>query len=221
MPTDYVLGAPTPNPCYVSQAAAKNEGEGTTPTIQNTQNPVFAHTTVLPVATPNAWGQVCGSSAALVFRVWQRLPCTWWGGTPAEEDDIRGQARVDASRLSDKLIGSAVVGLDILRGSGGGGAGGGREGQGLHEINGWYHVLDELQRSQGQLKVCANFVLGMRLLADGLACLLSSCVSLACGAGVRVGVGAFILAKMMEIATEAIVSALVPRVIMSAVSTLW
>lgn len=52
-------------------------------------------------------------------------------------------------RLGDSLIGSAVVGLSVLRGNfvpGG-------KGLGLREIDGWYHVLDDLRRPQGQLKV--------------------------------------------------------------------
>lgn len=41
-----------------------------------------------------------------------------------------------------------MVGLEVLRG-----AVDSREGTGLREIDGWYHVLDDLQRPQGQIKV--------------------------------------------------------------------
>lgn len=57
-------------------------------------------------------------------------------------------AAAAGSRFGDKLIGSAVVGLEVLRG-----AAGAREGRGLRDIDGWYHVLDDLQRPQGQIKV--------------------------------------------------------------------
>ncbi|CAN0540814.1 unnamed protein product, partial [Ectocarpus sp. 12 AP-2014] len=48
----------------------------------------------------------------------------------------------------DKLIGSAVVGLEVLRGKTFA-----PDGLGLREIDGWYHVLDDMQRPRGQIKV--------------------------------------------------------------------
>ncbi|CAM9928469.1 unnamed protein product [Discosporangium mesarthrocarpum] len=74
-----------------------------------------------------------------------------------------GEAAPPGARLGDKLIGSAVVGLEVLRAAAGLGDTGGpgtaprvRTGAGLQEINGWYHVLDDMQRTQGQLKVCVR-----------------------------------------------------------------
>eukprot|EP00903_Cladosiphon_okamuranus_P009595 g9134.t1 len=137
-----------------------NDGELGTPVVENSLNPVFEHAAQLRLADPSAWGRVCGPSAALVFRVWRRARCSWWvapeaasgsaaGGQQAKFSSGLGAAAVaTGSRFGDKLIGSAVVGLDVLRG-----AVDTPEGQGLREIDGWYHVLDDLQRPQGQLKV--------------------------------------------------------------------
>ena len=139
-----------------------------TPVVENSLNPVFDHAAQLRLADPSAWGRVCGPSAALVFRVWRRARCSWWDApeaatitaAAAEQQPPRcfglgvagggggAAAAATGSRFGDKLIGSAVVGLDVLRG-----AVDAREGPGLREIDGWYHVLDDLQRPQGQLKV--------------------------------------------------------------------
>lgn len=96
-----------------------------------------------------------------MFRVWRRARCSWWdapetaSSSAAAEQQAKFSSGLGAtaaaaagSRFGDKLIGSAVVGLDVLRR-----AMDAREGPGLREIDGWYHVLDDLQRPQGQLKV--------------------------------------------------------------------
>lgn len=127
-----------------------------TPIVENSSNPTFDHTAQLRLLDPSAWGRVCGPSAALVFRVWHRARCSWWDAPQLSSSD-RAEPPPDCavgeritaasgSRFGDKLIGSAVVGLEVLRG-----AIGAREG--LRLIDGWYHVLDDLQRPQGQIKV--------------------------------------------------------------------
>lgn len=122
---------------------------------------MFEHTTELRLAPREAWRRVCGPSAAFVFRVWRRPRRRWWDATKrsasptsseAPPEGTVGPAAISSARIGDKLIGSAVVALEVLRGA----AGGGREGLGLPEIDGWYHVLDDLQRPQGQLKVCGS-----------------------------------------------------------------
>ena len=132
-----------------------------TPVAEKSSNPVFNHASLLRLVDPNSWGRVCGPSAALVFRVWRRARCSWWDPPPQavaaaaaaaewQPKSSPGDAGTAAacSRFGDKLIGSAVVGLEVLRG-----AVGARDAPGLREIDGWYHVLDDLQRPQGQLKV--------------------------------------------------------------------
>lgn len=126
--------------------------------VEQSSNPVFNHAAHLRLADPKAWGRVCGPSAALVFRVWRRARCSWWDApraastATAEQQPSfptgEGVAAAAGSRFGDKLIGSAVVGLEVLRG-----AVDAREGLGLRDIDGWYHVLDDLQRPQGQIKV--------------------------------------------------------------------
>ncbi len=139
-----------------------------TPVVENSSNPVFNHASQLRLVDPKAWGRVCGPSAALVFRVWRRPRRSWWDTLPqassvaavaaaavpaATEKQPKSSpggvvAAAAGSRFGDKLIGSAVVGLEVLRG-----VVGARDGLCLREIDGWYHVLDDLQRPQGQLKV--------------------------------------------------------------------
>lgn len=142
-----------------------------TPVVDNSLNPVFDHPAQLRLVDPAAWGRVCGPSAALVFRVWRRARCSWWDaaapGAAASTAAAERQPKLPSvlgvtaaaaagagvgagagSRFGDRLIGSAVVGLEVLRGVVCAG-----EGPGLREIDGWYHLLDDLQRPQGQLKV--------------------------------------------------------------------
>lgn len=141
------------------QGLLEGNGEAITPIVENTANPVFHHAAEMHLSGPEVWSRVCGPSAALVFRVWRRARCSWWDipeTSPTEAQALAsfGGRRVGCgasttgSHFGDKLIGSAVVGLEVLRG-----AVGGREGLGLREIDGWYHVLDDLQRPQGQIKV--------------------------------------------------------------------
>lgn len=149
-----------------------------TPVVENASNPVFKHSVDLRVVEPDSWARVCGPSAALVFRVWSRSQHYPWdvprAGLPEDSGIVtNGGCRYDGvmeerrkeravseevamlvpatPQLGDKLIGSAVVGLDILRGaislSHNGPV------KGMREIDGWYHVLDELQRPHGQIKV--------------------------------------------------------------------
>lgn len=138
------------------------DGEATTPTVESTPNPVFNHAVELRLNDASSWERVCGPSAVLVFRVWRRSPCSWWGSSspPAVTDqpsqggagkkaEGRPATSVPGSRFGDKLIGSAVVGLEVLRGA----VDTRKKGMGLREIDGWYHVLDDLQRPQGQIKV--------------------------------------------------------------------
>lgn len=100
-----------------------------------------------------------------MFRVWRRARYSWWDDPQtlvASDQPCDATSGIDigagvgaaaaaaaGSRLGDKLIGSAMVGLEVLLGSFGPG-----EGLGLREIDGWYHVLDDLRRPQGQIKVC-------------------------------------------------------------------
>lgn len=106
------------------------------------------------------WDRVCGPSSALVFRIWRQAGRNWWRNTQAsdairpgaEHGAIESEGIAAESRFGDKLIGSAAVGLEVLRR-----AVDTREGQSLREIDGWYHVLDELQRPQGQIKVSGVF----------------------------------------------------------------
>lgn len=157
---------------FPTQDVPNEDGEIMTPTVENTANPVFDHASELRLSSPDAWGRVCAPSAALVFRVWRRARCSWWdaaqtGVTSASRTADAPLAGLDqgsahgigvgrgeavplslGARLGDKLIGSAVVGLEVLRATVGAATGGG-----LREIDGWYHVLDDLQRPQGQLKV--------------------------------------------------------------------
>lgn len=148
-----------------------------TPVVENASNPVFKHSVDLRVIEPDSWARVCGPSAALVFRVWSRSQHSPWdvprAGPPedsgvatnggcrddgAMEEGLKERAVLEevamvvpaTPQLGDKLIGSAVVGLDVLRG-----AVSGHKGpvKGMREIDGWYHVVDELQRPQGQIKV--------------------------------------------------------------------
>lgn len=151
---------------YLLQGTTPGDWEAITPLVANTSSPVFDHAAQLHLTSPEAWGRVCGPSAALVFRVWRRARYSWWddpqtlaaSDQPCDAtsggDKVAGVAAAAAaaagSRLGDKLIGSAMVGLEVLLGSFGSG-----EGPGLREIDGWYHVLDDLRRPQGQIKVCA------------------------------------------------------------------
>lgn len=135
--------------------------------MESSSNPVFNHVVRLRLVDRDAWGRVCGPSAALVFRVWRRARCEWWetapraasngggggGGGDAEHQpsfapDDKGSIVAAGSRFGDKLIGSAVVGLEVLRGKTHA-----PDGLGLREIDGWYHVLDDMQRPRGQIKV--------------------------------------------------------------------
>lgn len=142
------------------QGATPGDWEAVTPLVANTSSPVFDHAAELHLTSPEAWGRVCSRSAALVFRVWRRARCSWWDDPQSLAsdrpcDDVSGGdkgagvvAAAAGSRLGDKLIGSAMVGLEVLLGSFAPG-----EGLGLREIDGWYHVLDDLRRPQGQIKV--------------------------------------------------------------------
>lgn len=137
--------------------------------MENSSNPIFNHAAELCVTDPDAWDRVCGPSAALVFRVWRRARGGWWDAprTPATATDplLAPDDGVDSaggrgatsntfaagSRFGDKLMGCAVVGLAVLRG-----AVTTRGGPRLRKIDGWYHVLDDLQRPHGQIKVCGR-----------------------------------------------------------------
>ncbi|CAB1118524.1 unnamed protein product [Ectocarpus sp. CCAP 1310/34] len=148
------------------ESARNADGEVITPIVESSSNPVFNHVARLRLVDRDAWGRVCGPSAALVFRVWRRARCEWWeaaplaptnggggGGSHAEHQpsfapDDTGSIVAAGSRFGDKLIGSAVVGLEVLRGKTYA-----PDGLGLREIDGWYHVLDDMQRPRGQIKV--------------------------------------------------------------------
>ena len=148
------------------QDATHDDWEAITPLVANTSSPVFDHAAELYLTSPDAWGRVCGRSAALVFRVWRRARCSWWDDPQILASDqscdaasagdkgagvaaaVVTAAAAAGSRLGDKLIGSAMVGLEVLLGSFGPGGG-----LSLREIDGWYHVLDDLRRPQGQIKV--------------------------------------------------------------------
>lgn len=141
------------------QGTLATDGEVLTPVVEQSSNPVYNHAVFLRLADPSAWARVCGPSAALVFRVWRRARCSWWDAPRAATSTATaeqrpslpiggGETAAAGSRFGDKLIGSAVVGLEVLRG-----AVDAREGRGLRDIDGWYHVLDDLQRPQGQIKV--------------------------------------------------------------------
>lgn len=145
----------------LQQSALTADGELITPIVESSFNPVFNHLARLRLVDHDAWGRVCGPSAALVFRVWRRARCEWWEATPrapsnggdAEHQpsftpDDKGSVVAAGSRFGDKLIGSAVVGLEVLRGKVYA-----PDGLGLREIDGWYHVLDDMQRPRGQIKV--------------------------------------------------------------------
>ncbi|CAM9342575.1 unnamed protein product [Scytosiphon promiscuus] len=139
------------------QGTLTADGDIMTRIVENSSNPAFDHAAQLRLVDPSAWARVCGPSAALVFRVWRREHCNWWDaprppGTGAAGPSLAPviEERVTAalgSQFGDKLIGSAVVGLEVLRG-----AIDSQEG-GLRVIDGWYHVLDDLRRPQGQIKV--------------------------------------------------------------------
>lgn len=127
---------------------------------------MFEHETELCLARADAWARVCSPSAALVFRVWRCGHYRWWGSSESRTSSIAAateapngsdggtievsneEALSSSARFGDTLVGSAVVSLEVLRGCVAKGTG-----QGLSEINGWYHVLDDLRRPQGQLKV--------------------------------------------------------------------
>lgn len=159
-------------PKPMQQVPSGEDDEIVTPTVENSSNPVFAHQSALYLASSHDWGRVCGYEAALVFRVWRRRRGNLWDslasctGSPAAVDDVTlgdrvksagavataeaaaGRALSREQRFGDELVGSAVVGLEVLHG-----CVTGRASHGLREIDGWYHVLDDLQRPQGQLKV--------------------------------------------------------------------
>lgn len=116
--------------------------------MESTSNPVFKHAAEMHLTDSGAWGRVCGPSAALVFRVWRRVRRSWWDAPQNRQPSEGGEAPAASSRFGDKLIGSAVVGLEVLRGAVCSPAG-----LGLRQVDGWYHVLDDLQRPQGQIKV--------------------------------------------------------------------
>lgn len=148
------------DPRLETQGTLTTDGEVLTPVVEQPSNPVFNHVAHLRLVDPNAWARVCGPSAALVFRVWRRARCSWWDAPQAETSTTTAQQQPSppsgggvtaaaGSRFGDKLIGSAVVGLEVLRG-----AVQSPEGRGLRDIDGWYHVLDDLQRPHGQIKVC-------------------------------------------------------------------
>ncbi|CBJ27795.1 conserved unknown protein [Ectocarpus siliculosus] len=147
------------------ESALTADGEVITPIVETSSNPVFNHVARLRLVDRDAWDRVCGPSAALVFRVWRRARCEWWeaaprapsngGGSggyaehqPSFAPDDKGSVVAAGSRFGDKLIGSAVVGLEVLRGKVHA-----PDGLGLREIDGWYHVLDDMQRPRGQIKV--------------------------------------------------------------------
>ncbi|CAM9554962.1 unnamed protein product, partial [Ectocarpus sp. 13 AM-2016] len=155
------------------ESALDADEEVITPIVESSSNPVFNHFARLRLVDRDAWGRVCGPSAALVFRVWRRARCEWWeaaprapsnggggggGGDRGDGGDAEhqpsftpndtGSIVAAGSRFGDKLIGSAVVGLDVLRGKTFA-----LDGLGLREIDGWYHVLDDMQRPRGQIKV--------------------------------------------------------------------
>lgn len=151
------------------QGTRDGDDDAITPVVENASNPVFKHSVDLRVVEPDSWARVCGPSAAFVFRVWSRSRHSPWDVPRTESPEDFGMATngdrameegpgseevamvVPATpRLGDKLIGSAVVGLDVLRGAVSGCKG---PVKGMREIDGWYHVLDELQRPQGQIKV--------------------------------------------------------------------
>ena len=153
-----------------AQSALIGDEEATTHVVENASNPVFNHAAELRPVGADAWGRLCGPSAAMVFRVWRRAFRSRWdasrtgraidGGNSGSVDDrgarqeegvkMNTEATPATPQLGDKLIGSAVVRLEVLRGVVGTHEG---VGLGLQEIDGWYHVLDDLQRPQGQIKV--------------------------------------------------------------------
>lgn len=145
--------SPRPNPRLFPQGMLTADGDMMTPIVENSSNPVFDHAAQLRLVDPGAWGRVCGPAAALVFRVYRRARSSWWNAPrsgPASDSAVDERVTVTpGSRFGDKLIGSAVVGLEVLRGA----MDDAREGQGLRLIDGWYHVRDDLQRPQGQIKV--------------------------------------------------------------------
>ncbi|KAG5176704.1 hypothetical protein JKP88DRAFT_334681 [Tribonema minus] len=127
--------------------------------VRRCASPAYAHAAALRV--PDAerdWPRLCAPAAALVFRVWRRGCAHRLGaggsgdGTGGGDGSSNGGSGAvgpppsPRSRLGDALIGAAVVSLAALRRRASAGGG-------LAEIDGWYHVLDELQRPQGQLKV--------------------------------------------------------------------
>eukprot|EP00002_Diphylleia_rotans_P002334 TRINITY_DN11491_c0_g1_i1.p1 TRINITY_DN11491_c0_g1~~TRINITY_DN11491_c0_g1_i1.p1 ORF type:complete len:1597 (+),score=334.78 TRINITY_DN11491_c0_g1_i1:59-4849(+) len=101
-----------------------------TPTIQNSSSPTW-HSTLfvqLPI-TPDVVEKI--KNYPLCFRVWHNLGedptgmSSWQSLTQKQDDQILGCAQVDLNPLFS----------------------------GLHEINGWYHIVNFRQQQTGQLKI--------------------------------------------------------------------
>jgi hypothetical protein len=140
-----------------SSSSATSEGEVVTQVVRSSSSPAYSAAAELLVPdTEQGWARLCCTAAALVFRVWRRGAPAWWSsaataaaaaGESAGTVDEEGASFAASPRLGDKLIGAAVVDLAALR------VGSSLRTAGLSEIDGWYHILDDMQRPQGQLKV--------------------------------------------------------------------
>ncbi|CAM9477495.1 unnamed protein product [Chrysoparadoxa australica] len=120
-------GAPPVRPLFRVLGAEEGEGVMVTEQAEASLAPLYeAAAELCCVDKTKGAEDLCCERTALVLKVWRRGGQAWW-------EEVKG------ARIGDKLIGAAVVPLGALAQ--------------LEELHGWYHILDDMQREQGQIKV--------------------------------------------------------------------